>query len=95
MRKYLPYVPGILILVIVLAFTFCQPKMNPEWLGTEYPYIGCLKINEIGWDHEFEKIVLKPDNSALREYYEGIHLCRVGYEKVSQEEIEKIKFLLQ
>ena len=49
----------------------------------------------IDWNHEFEKIVLKPDNSALREYYEGIHLCRVGYEKVIQTEIKRIKLLLQ
>ena len=49
----------------------------------------------IDWDHEFEKIVLKPDNSALREYYEGIHLCRVGYEKVTQPEIKQLKILLQ
>ena len=49
----------------------------------------------IDWDHEFEKIVLKQDNTALREYYEGIHLCRVGYEKVTQPEIKQLKILLQ
>lgn len=49
----------------------------------------------IDWDREFEKIVLKPDNDALREYYEGIHLCRVGYEGVTQAEIKRIKLLLQ
>lgn len=81
MKKYLPYAPGIVVIVFVAAFTFCQGKMNPEWLETEY--------------REFEKIVLKPDNFALREYYDGIHLCRVGYEKITQSEIEKIKFLLQ
>ena len=91
MNKYLPYVPGIVIIALVLAFTFCQPKMPPEWLNER----GGLKFGEIDFDREFEKIVLKPDNSALREYYEGIHLCRVGYEGVTQAEIKQIKILLQ
>lgn len=95
MKKYLPYIPGILIIILVLAFTICQPKINPDWIRTDYPYIGCLKFDEIDFDREFEKIVLKPDNSALREYYEGIHLCRVGYEGVTQVEIKRIKLLLQ
>ena len=34
-------------------------------------------------------------NSSFQNYYEGIHLCRVGYEKVTQTEINKIKLLLQ
>ena len=77
MKKYLPYVPGILVIIIVYVLSFGQTYiMN-------------------GWIEESKEIVAKQDNTALREYYEGIHLCRVGYEGITQAEIKRIKLLLQ
>ena len=33
-------------------------------------------------------------HSELENYYDGIHLCRYGYEKVTQKDIKEMKFLL-
>lgn len=33
--------------------------------------------------------------AELSIYYEGIHLCRVGYENVTQMEIKEIKYIIE
>ena len=101
MRKYLPYVPGILTrlcyvllkkwkeinkkaLILFLSLLFLWIFFVPIGLAGMY-FLCAIKEWKAEWKER--KIAVN--------YYNGIHLCRVGYEGVTQAEIKRIKLLLQ